>query len=270
MTPRSILLFAAAIAAPAVAHDFWIEPAPFQVAAGSPVSVLLYVGHGTDRQRWGAKPSRVVRFADVGPGGSIDRRAALHTDSGNDDATLTFKTPGTHILVFESSHAKSVLPAIRFDDYAKVEGLTPAIELRAGKPPSDGREFYSRRAKALVQVAGSAGAQPHVTRPIGLTLEIVPQRNPYDLSAARRLPVRVFYEGRPLAGATVKLHDLDSDTRPVAVVRTDRTGTASFEVPRRGRWQFNVVWTKAIAGSPEADFETVFSSLSFGFDKRGD
>lgn len=269
MTTRFLCLLAAMTAGPAAAHDFWVEAAPYSVAVGSPVSVLLYVGHGTNRQRWGANLSRVVRFTDLAATGSVDRRAALHTDSGSDDATLTFATPGTHILIFESTHAKSVLPAIRFDDYAKTEGLTPAIERRAGKPASDGRELYSRRAKALVQVVGRAGPQPHVTKPVGLTLEIVPQRNPYDLQASTKLPVRVYYEGRPLVGATIKLNNLDFDTRPIAILRTDNTGSATFDVPRRGRWQFNVVWTKAISGNPEADFETIFSSLSFGYDKLG-
>jgi hypothetical protein len=36
-------------------------------------------------------------------------------------------------------------------------------------------------------------------------------------------------------------------------------------MPRSGSWLLNVIWTKPLAASDETDFETVFSSLSFGF-----
>lgn len=266
--PTRMILLIAAIASPAAAHDFWIQPAAFHVAVGAPVAVTLLVGHGTDRQRWGAKAARVVRFATIVGATTVDRRALLHTESGSDDATLSFASPGTHIVMLETNHATSVLPAIRFDDYVKVEGLTPAATLRAGKPASAGREIYSRRAKALIQVGAPMGAQPWITRPIGQTLEIVPQINPYRLVDGQALPVRVYYRGQPLGGATVKLVNLDADSKPAAVRLTGSDGRVAFDVPRRGRWQLNVVWTRPIVGHPDADYDTTFASLTFGFDRR--
>jgi uncharacterized GH25 family protein len=117
----------------------------------------------------------------------------------------------------------------------------------------------------LVQVGPPGADQPHVTRPIGLTLEIVPERNPYAPRASDALPVRVIYEGRPLPGALVKLTNLGADEKPVAQVRTDGAGRATFSVPRRGEWLLNVVWTKPIQGDAPGDFDTTFSSLTFGF-----
>ena len=108
-------------------------------------------------------------------------------------------------------------------------------------------------------------AKSAATRPLGLTLEIVPEKNPYTLAAAQKLPVRVFYEGKPLAGALVKLTKLDQDAKPMAMQRTDAAGRTAFSLPRAGKWQLNVVWTKPLAGNPKAEFETVFSSLAFGY-----
>ena len=255
-------------AGPVAAHDFWVQPDHFAVQPGVAVPFTLQVGHGVDRTRWGGGAARIERFDEIGPKGRIDRRATLALGGAASDATLSFATPGTRIVVLATNNAKNDLPSIRFNDYLKAEGLTPAIDARAraGTTETNGRELYSRRAKALVRVGTSTAPQPWVTQPIGLTLEIIPQISPYALGVDARLPVQVLWQGKPLPGATVKLNNLDFDARPLGVAVTGSDGTASFAVPRTGRWQLNVVWTRLLAGNPDADFETVFSSLTFGFD----
>jgi uncharacterized GH25 family protein len=75
----------------------------------------------------------------------------------------------------------------------------------------------------------------------------------------------VFYEGQPLAGALVKFTDLERDAVPVETHVTDPSGRASFKMPARGSWLLNVIWTKPQTSSRDTDFETIFSSLTFGF-----
>ena len=65
------------------------------------------------------------------------------------------------------------------------------------------------------------------------------------------------------------LNNLQFDGRPVAKVITDRAGQATFTFPRIGAWQLNVLWTKPLIGNPNADFDTTFSSLAFGFPPGG-
>ncbi len=168
----------------------------------------------------------------------------------------------------QSNHATSELPAIRFNDYAREEGLVPILAARkaAGKTNSPGRERYSRRAKALIQVGqASAANQAFATRPIGLKLEIVPDRNPYALGANRMLPVHVLYNGRRLPNATVKLTNLGADERPVAIAVTDQRGQARFRVPTTGAWLLNVIWSEPVRNDPKVEFDTTFSSLTFGY-----
>ena len=255
------------LGSPVLGHDFWIQPSQFAVRAGETIPFTLLVGHGTARQRWGVPAERVRRFAAISAAGSTDLRTVLHTDTGTDDGSLTLRTPGTHVIVLESNPALSVLPAIRFNDYLAAEGLTPAIDQRkrAGTTQTEGRDYYSRRAKTLIKVGAGNTAQQHVTRPAQLKLEIVPQKNPYDMKPGELLPLLILYEGRPLSGATVKLNNLDSDAEPVAQQRSDAKGRTGFMVPLRGRWQLNVIWTQPIK-NPNAEFETIFSSLSFGFE----
>lgn len=270
--PRGIvalagLIGAVAVAGPALAHDFWLQPADFHVATGQATSVSIQVGHGQSRQRWAVKSDRVLMMRQIGPSGVTDQREALRR-AGTDDLPLRFATPGVHVLALQTNHAQSDLPALRFNDYLKEEGLTSAVQLRAsqGKTGAPGREIYSRRAKSLVLVgAPDPASDALVTRPVGLTLEIVPERNPYSLKPGQALPVRVLYQGQPLAGATVKLTNLDFDMKPVAVKLTDKAGRAAFDVPLKGVWLLNVIWTRPITGDLRGDFDTTFSSLSFGF-----
>ena len=256
----------------AAAHDFWVQPLSFWIAPNTAVMTTLQVGHGEFRQRWTAEASRVVRFDSIGPGGVTDHRRELRAGSMDQDHLVRFGPEGAYVLVLQTNHAASTLPSLRFNDYLIQEGLTPALELRARTRSEDrpGREIYSRRAKALVQVGPpSATPQPWVTRPVGLSLEIVPESNPYALGATGELPVRVYFEGRPLAGATVMLNNLAFDGRPLATSKTDAEGRALFKFPRIGAWQLNVLWTKPLRGNAGADFDTTFSSLTLGFPPAG-
>lgn len=267
-----VVIAAAAVSASAAAHDFWVQPLNFWISPNTSVMTTLQVGHGEFRERWNADASRVVLFRSIGPGGAIaDHQRELRASTMDQDRLIGFGAAGTHVLVLQTNYAASTLPGIRFNDYLKQEGLTPALELRARTKVEDqpGREIYSRRAKALVQVGPATDkAQAWVTRPLGLSLEIVPEVNPYAIGAGGVLPVRVIYEGKPLPGATVMLNNLQFDGRPLESVVTDAAGRAVFKFPRNGAWQLNVLWTKPLAGNPKADFDTTFSSLTFGFPAR--
>ena len=230
----------------------------------------IQVGHGSFRQAWAVDTERVVLFESIGPDGTRDIRSSLKPTRGFDVATLNFAGPGTYLIAFQTNPALSNLPFIRYNDYAKFEGLTPALDYRASTHTTDqpGRESYSRRCKALVQVGLPADNSPWVTKPIGLTLEVVPEKNPYLLAPGELLPVRIFYEGKPLAGSLVMLTNLEFDGHPVETHLSDRDGRAAFKVPRVGSWLVNVVWTKPIKGNPKADYETTFSSLTFAYPPR--
>lgn len=263
----TLAIIATLSSAPAIAHDFWLEPRAFQVEAGAEVPITIQVGHGAANQRWAAPPTRIARLEAVGPRGTIDLRPALLPPGGPADIVARLGPAGSYVIAMVTNYATSDLPALRFNDYAKVEGLTPILEARtrAGTTDRPGREIYSRRAKAIVEVGdGDAGAAA-VTRALGLSLEITPMRNPYRMGKDRTLPVQVLFEGRPLAGALVKLNSLEFDMKPVAERRTDAAGRATFRVPATGDWQLNVIWSKPIAGDPRGDFDTTFSSLTFGY-----
>ncbi len=258
----------AMVAAPLMAHDFWLQPARFQVAVNAPFSAAFLVGHSVLRERWNNN-DRIVALKAFFAGRDTDLRRDLR--SGNVDLVTRFRDPGLHVIGMQSNHAFSDLPAIRFNDYAKEEGLAliTASRERSRSLDRPGRERYSRRAKALIQVGAQTSAnQESATRPIGLKLEIVPDRNPYALDRSRMLPVHVLYNGRRLANATIKLTNLGNDAKPIAIAITDQAGRARFRIPASGNWLLNVVWGEPVTNSPRFDFDTTFSSLTFGYPPR--
>ena len=256
-------------AVPADAHDFWVQPGSYRIAPDATVPITLQVGHGAFRQRSPLPLGRIARFEAVTPGGmAVDLRSNLHLGRPTDDGELQFREPGSYVVVLETDNrAQSHLPAIRFNDYLRAEGLTAALEQRerAHRMEADGSENYSRRAKAIVQVGSqSAGSQSQVTRALGLPLEIVPDVSPYAVPKPSVFPVHVLFDGRPLAGALVKLTNLEHDAEPVETHLTDKDGRTSFAMPGRGEWLVNVIWSQPLPSTRETDFETIFSSLSFG------
>lgn len=261
-------MFGVLCALPAVAHDFWVQPEQYWSQPDASIPITLQVGHGPERQRSPIRQSRIERFSNVLPdGGTLDERANLHLGGATEDGRLRFQAAGTYIVVLETDdRGRSALAAQRFNEYVRTEGLTRAQEQRerTDRMTAGASESYRRVSKALVQIgAVDEQSQSPVTTPLGLTLEIVPERNPYG--AAGDLPVRVIFEGQPLAGALIKLTQLAHDGAPHEVQRTDGSGRASFKLPQSGSWLLNVVWTKPAPATAEVDFETTFSSLSFGF-----
>jgi len=263
----SILGLVIAFARLAHAHDFWVQPQDFRTDANTPLPFTLQVGHGPLRQRSPIPMRRIERLDAIAPDGSTrDMRSQLRLGGERDDGAIAFASDGAYLLVLQTDdRAESHLPAIRFNDYLRAEGLTPALALResAHRMDTDGSENYRRIAKTIVRVGG-APADAQITKALGLPLEIVPERNPCAIPRAATLPVRVDYERRPLAGALVKLTDLSNDAEPFEMHMTDAEGRAQFTLPEKGAWLLNVIWTKPKPAGGDTEFETVFSSLSFG------
>lgn len=251
------------------AHEFWLQPAQFRWQAAQSMPLSLLTGHGTQSERSLISSRRILRLEAIAPGGEVNELLSkLHLGDTAGDAHLEFERAGVYVIALATDNqARSDLPANRFNDYLRAEGLTPALmeRERTGRTHAEGSERYSRQAKSIVQVGGPTQDQTHVTRPRGLRLEIVPEISPYATPKPAQLPVRVMFEGRTLAGALVKMSDLTHDSHAVSSHVTDAEGRAVFDLPSHGRWLLHVTWTQPLPSIDEADFDTVFSSLTFGF-----
>lgn len=260
----SVVALALAMAGAAEAHDFWLEPMRQSLDAPGTLKLEARIGHGDGSERWAGGPARVVRYTVEGPGGQLDRTQAFKQGGAATD-TVRLDTPGAHMIALETSPVISVLEPAKFESYLKEEGLTPILAHRKARGLSamPGRESYSRRAKALVQVGPVDDAAVALsTRANGAMLEIVPMQHPMKLADGAPLPVTVRYRGRPLAGAQVALHRVGGSSATLARVVTGRDGTAAIALPGRGSYRLNTVWSVP-EKSAKADYATIFASLTF-------
>lgn len=259
---------AAALSGAAAAHDFWMDADRWSLPqSGGEVRLDFSAGHSHDVLPWTLRPEREVLLETIDAEGRRGQNDSLILPTGGarSGAALNFGSPGVKIVAFSTDNYRSVLGAERFNAYIDEEGLTPAIEhrRRMKQEARPGRELYSRRSKALIAVGDVSNAP--APSAIGQTLEIVPIENPFALGIDDPLHVRIDYEGAPLAGAKVSFERLGGDSAPKIDRITDANGVADFRFPKEGAWKIDVVWTRPVAEGVEADFETVFSSLTFGY-----
>jgi uncharacterized protein DUF4198 len=244
------------------AHDFWIEPESFTPKAGATLPVRLRVGeklHGDSVPR---NPQRIESFDAVVPSGRIPIEGAEGADPAGG---VKLESPGLAVLVYRSRASFLEMTGPDFEKYLAEEGLDTILRSRAerGESAKPAREIYSRCAKSLVAVGGVAtGAGIAVDRVLGLPLELIPERNPYELPLGRGLPVRLIYHDQPLAGALVVAVARDAPDAAVSA-RTDAAGRAQIVLTRPGVWLIKTVHMAEAADRKAADWESLWATLTF-------
>jgi uncharacterized GH25 family protein len=245
--------------APLSAHDMWIEPTSFLPDPGKIIGVRLRVGQDFLGDPLPRDPALIDQFISIDPTG----RKPVYGRDGADPAGLVRLTePGLLILGYQSRPRPIVLPAAKFNQYLKEEGLDAITQLRERRNQinSDAREIFSRHAKSLVHYGTPAGTQ--ADRVLGFTLELVAERNPYALRAGQDFPVSLTYEGRPLPGALVVAMNRANPLAKITA-RTDEKGRAAFRLPQDGMWLIKAVHMIQVPGGTNADWASFWASLTF-------
>jgi uncharacterized GH25 family protein len=266
MMRRTVLLLALALlpAAACWAHDFWIDPSSFHPAPGQRVTVRLRVGQHFRGDPVPRDPALLQRFAVVGPGGAETPVPGVPGAEPAGFATLT--APGLSLIVYTGGRSPVSLDGAKFETYLAEEGLEAVRAARAkkGQTAAPVKEVFSRDAKAFLAVGGKSGAG--FDRVLGLTLELIPEKDPAALAPGAELPVRLLYRGKPLAGALVAALPRDQPReQPDAKVtaRTDAAGRARLRLERPGVWLVKAVHMVPAPADAQADWESFWASLTF-------
>ncbi len=209
-------------------------------------------------------PSRIVRFAVVDARGE----RPIEGEPGADPAgTIVLRQPGIAIALYRSRPSPVRLEAEAFESYLRDEGLDPVIATRAahGESQQPGIEIFSRNAKAMLVASGPGSAGSDVQRwrrPVGLTLELVPESDPRPLAAGGTFAVRLLYLGKPLEGALVKAFPKDGNERRLSA-RSDAQGRVRFVLPEGGIWLLSTVHMIDAPAASGARWESLWASLTF-------
>jgi len=248
---------------PLSAHDLWIEPTTFSPEIGQVIGVKLRVGVDLVGEPMPRYTALIDQFVSVTAAG---RQALAGRERGDPAGELQARVPGLGVVGYHSKPSRLELPAEQFDAYLREEGLDDILALRNGGDARfvGTREQFFRCAKSLLLVGAPNEAQSD--RVLGFPLELVAERNPYATGASVDLPVRLTFEGRPLAGAlVVALRRTDAIERHA--VRTDSDGRVRLQLRGGGMWLIKAVHMVPAPGDSGADWSSYWASLTF---KPGD
>ena len=246
------------------AHDYWLDPETFTPAAGRLVPFRLLVGDDLQVETEKTfEKMKLVRFQALSVSGKRDL-----IGSGIEDRTpfvkLAFDKGGTYWIGLERELARIELKAEKFNEYLTEEGLDKVMEQRrlAKEETKPGRERYRRYLKCLLTCGGKCDDSWKKT--FDHRLEIVPLANPSTIKAGGSHKVRVLFEGKPLPGVTLFALHREAGKLLKQKLTTGMDGTAEVKITFAGRWLVRMVHMRRCADRDEADWESFWTSLSFG------
>jgi uncharacterized GH25 family protein len=241
------------------AHDVWIEPTTFHPRQGEQVGVRLRVGENLAGDSLPRDPALINEFIVVDGTG----RKPVAGHAGDDPAgSVRVAGQGLTVIGYHSHPSAAELPAEKFNQYLKEEGLDAVAALRArrNETGSPARELFSRCAKSLVLTGAANESQGD--RLLGFTLELLAERNPYALRVGETLPLRLYYRNRPLAGALVVAMNRTNSAEKLAA-RTDHEGRVRFRLPPGRLWLVKAVHMERASIMSKADWTSFWASLTF-------
>jgi len=246
------------MARPAIAHEFWIEPANFRPAPGAKVPVRLVVGQYFKGESMPYLTQNFPGFYVTDARGTENIRAILGDDPA---ATVAIRAPGRLWIVLRSGYFDLTYDKPgEFDAFLAYEGLSVRV------PPGERSrvpvtETYSRCAKSLL-AAGKPEAGSVPDRVFGLPLELVAESDPYS-GRTGEFKVQLLHRGAPLPGALVTAFNKAVPGKRLAEVRTDASGRAQLRLDRKGVWLLNTVHLLPAQKGSGAQWETLWASLTF-------
>ena len=192
-------------------HEFWLSPQKYFFSIRETAHISFKVGENFNGENWKGNQKKVSHIWHYTPAKQMYELSTKLTDAVGDSLLLPLAEPGTHMITFQSNNSFIELPANSFNDYLKEDGLSEIAAYRSAHQQSSepGKEYYQRSVKTIIQV----GEEPTNTCsiPTGLPLDIIPQKNPYELPEGLtkkdliKVKFKVLFKEKPLQNALVKV-----------------------------------------------------------------
>lgn len=243
----------------ATAHDFWLAPSGFHPRTGALVGLRLLVGQDMIGDPVPREPAAIERFVVAQGAGA---KTVPGRDGGDPAGIVKVDAPGLLVVGYQSRPRALDLTPDKFDAYLGEEGLDEirSIVSNPSRQARTAHELFVRCAKTLLSSGESTSGDTDA--PLGLTLELVAERNPYRAKAGDRLPFLLTYQGKAKSGALViAVNERHPSTRLSA--RTDAAGRVAFTLPDGGVWLVKAVHMVAAAPGSGADWQSFWASTTF-------
>lgn len=261
--PVLLVVLLGFIAWPAAAHDTWLQPRRVSVLPGTIAQIDLTSGDKFAAFDTGIKADRidVARARLNGKTIDIAQRAP---EKKSLELRVALSDPGVATLWLSLTPKSLELNQKQVRHYLD-EIDAPSLLAQAwyaGKGPKGlkpWREIYTKHAKTFVRV-GRPKSDRSWSEPVGMALEIVPEKDPTALHAGDEFPVRVLKNGAPLPDFSLGIVREGKTNR--AFKKTDAAGRAVFKLGRDGKWLLRGTELRS-SNKPATDWESDFTTLSF-------
>ncbi|MFZ5448975.1 MAG: DUF4198 domain-containing protein [Thermodesulfobacteriota bacterium] len=225
------------------AHMFWLLTDKDSPKVNETVQVEIGFGHKFPKDEE-IKAERLGPVKAVGPDGQEVTLKKLSTTTYE----LTPSTPGIYLI------SAQLVPGFVT---RTPQGMK--MQTKKGVPDANFCFRFDMAGKTLVNVGE---VKQGYDRSAQSTLEIMPLKAPHTLKTGETLPVKVTFQGKPVAGAEIKFtHDDWSDPdKPFATLgKTDAQGEIQVKLDKPGRWLL-VASHKTPYDKPDECDENFFSA----------
>jgi hypothetical protein len=271
--PRALgvfLLFAVTppFAERASAHDTWFLPKIFRLKPEQRTEIALTSGMRFPKNDHAIKAERISQAFLLLAGEKIQfprfepRTAYLGVPfaPSNVGVATAFVELAPRTLELSPKQVREYLREIGAPDSLQAFWKN----VRSGNSSEGGarwRETYSKHAKTFLFVgdAASISADSSWKTPVGMKIEIVPERHPGLLKANDELPIRVLLDGKSLENFAVGY--LRENDRHGRIVRTDAEGRARIRLGKAGRYLLRGTLLQ-VSTSNDEDWRSYFTTLT--------
>lgn len=251
-------LTAVLVARAALGHDTWLIPDRFEVAPGTSITLDLTSGmafpkldSGPKRERVQSAPCRLAgrtfEITDISSGPNSLRFKSPLSEPGV--ATLWVKLPPRSI---------ELMPAEVQEYLDEIDAPESLRKQWTEMKPQRWREIYTKHPKTFAR-SGDPKTDRSWADPVGMALEIVPEKDPTTLREGDEFSVRVLKNGVPYPEFSlnaVAAGETKGETR-----KTDSSGRVVFQLNKAGPWLLRGTDVRKSTKS-DSDWESDFATLT--------
>ena len=247
------------------AHEFWLNPDKFIYKRTEKINVKFLVVENFEGDNWQGNNQRIKSLKIYYDGVSDDLTPVV-TEAAGDSIEYFMIDEGTNLIAFNSNNSYINLEAGKFNEYLEEDGLLNALEYRKqnNEMGCNGREFYQRCAKTLVQIGEIKDQSFGIVT--SMPIDIIPSSNPYQLKNKEQLRVKIYYQGSPLPNALIKIWHRMKNKTGKKEMKTDRKGEIVFPVRTNGKWMISTVKMERLFDNPICDWQSYWGSLTWGYE----
>jgi hypothetical protein len=248
------------------AHETWLVPQHYTVLDGRELQLRLGSGMAFPSFESAIRPERIARSWRR-LGGRDDALWVGDVHGTALEFTTGLPVPGVAALaVALQPHPIDLTDDLVTEYFAEIAAPAAVRAAWENRPPgTPWHEVYTKYAKTLVR-ANRTTHDNSWAEPLGLGLELVPDRDPFRLCAGDTVSFRLLQAGEPLAQWPVGLMAAGDLTRTMHT--TDGSGRATFTLTRAGALLVYAVFLQQEPGT--FTWKSDFTTLTLEAQQFGD